>query len=117
MKGAFGVLGINFDEIVILAVIAVVVLGPDRLPRYARQLAGLVRHGRTLLGAAQERARDELGPEFGAIDWKRLDPRQYDPRQIIRRALLEEPGSSTPGASVRRPESGSPAPASDAGRG
>lgn len=91
-------LGLTFDKILILSVIAVILLGPDRLPYYAQQLAALVRRGKAFLGAAQARARDELGPEFDEIDWKRLDPRQYDPRQIIRQALLDEP--SIPGASA-----------------
>ena len=34
--------------------------------------------------------RDEMGPDFDDVDWKKLDPRQYDPRRIIREALDEE---------------------------
>jgi len=34
--------------------------------------------------------RDEMGPEFDEIEWKKLDPRQYDPRKIIRDALANE---------------------------
>jgi sec-independent protein translocase protein TatB len=33
--------------------------------------------------------RDELGPDYDDVDWKKLDPRQYDPRRIIREALTE----------------------------
>jgi sec-independent protein translocase protein TatB len=39
---------------------------------------------------ARERMREEMGPEFDEIDWKKLDPRQYDPRRIIREALIED---------------------------
>jgi sec-independent protein translocase protein TatB len=35
--------------------------------------------------------REEMGPDFDDVDWKKLDPRQYDPRRIIREALTEEP--------------------------
>jgi sec-independent protein translocase protein TatB len=35
--------------------------------------------------------REELGPDFDDMDWKKLDPRQYDPRRIIREALQESP--------------------------
>ena len=45
--------------------------------------------------SAQERVREEMGPEFEDLDWKQLDPRQYDPRRIIREALLDD-GSSEP---------------------
>jgi sec-independent protein translocase protein TatB len=34
--------------------------------------------------------REEMGPEFDEVDWRKLDPRQYDPRRIIREALADE---------------------------
>src|SRR4051794_14768158 len=39
-------------------------------------------------GASQQ-MREELGPEFDEIDWRKLDPRQYDPRRIVREALSD----------------------------
>jgi len=82
--------GLSVDKIVILGIIAVFVLGPERLPYYASKLAQLVRSVRGLADTAKDRMRDEMGPDFDDVDWKRLDPRQYDPRQIIRQALLED---------------------------
>ncbi|MCU1546822.1 MAG: Sec-independent protein translocase TatB [Homoserinimonas sp.] len=84
-------LGLTFDKILVIGIIAVFLLGPDRLPHYAAQLARLVRSLRDLANGAKERMRDELGPDFDDVDWKKLDPRQYDPRRIIREALIEEP--------------------------
>ena len=46
-----------------------------------------------MASGAQGRMRDELGPDFDDMDWKKLDPRQYDPRRIIREALQEHPVS------------------------
>jgi sec-independent protein translocase protein TatB len=43
-----------------------------------------------MASGAQEKLRQELGPEFEDIDWRKMDPRQYDPRRIIREALLED---------------------------
>lgn len=88
-------LGFTLDKLVIILVVAVVLLGPERLPRYATQLAGLVRSMRRIANNAGDRLRDELGPEFDDVDWRRLDPRQYDPRRIIRDALLEPPSDLT----------------------
>lgn len=82
--------GLTFDKLLIIAIIAVFLLGPERLPYYASQLARLVRRLRDMANGAKERMRDEMGPDFDDIDWKKLDPRQYDPRRIIRDALLEE---------------------------
>jgi len=89
--------GLTFDKLLIIAIIAVFLLGPERLPYYASQLARLVRKLRDMANGAKERMRDEMGPDFDDIDWKKLDPRQYDPRRIIRDALLED----EPDAEVR----------------
>lgn len=86
-------LDINGGELLVLVVLALVLLGPDRLPQYAVQLARLVRALRAGVADARQRAADELGLEASDIDWVQLDPRRYDPRRIVRNALL---GDSTP---------------------
>ncbi|BBE23416.1 translocase [Arthrobacter sp. MN05-02] len=83
-------LGINGLELVVLAIIAVVVLGPERLPEYAAQLARLVKGLRRMASGAREQLREEVGPELDEVDWRKLDPRQYDPRRIIKEALLDD---------------------------
>ena len=87
--------GLTFDKLIIIAVIAVFLIGPDRLPGYAAQLARLVRSLRAMADGAKDRMREEMGPEFDEVDWTKLDPRQYDPRRIIREALLEDPATTT----------------------
>ena len=82
--------GINGSEFLILGVIAVMVLGPTRLPEYAAQFGRLVRELRKMATGAREQLREEVGPEFDDLDWQKLDPRQYDPRRIVREALVEE---------------------------
>ncbi len=82
--------GLTFDKLLIIGIIAVFLLGPERLPYYASQLARLVRKLREFANGAKDRMREEMGPDFDEIDWKKLDPRQYDPRRIIREALTEE---------------------------
>lgn len=84
-------LGLTFDKLLVIGVIAVFLLGPERLPQLAGQLARFVRLLKGMSETAKGRMQEELGEEFSDIDWKRLDPRQYDPRRIIRDALLEEP--------------------------
>ena len=84
-------LGLTIDKILLIGVLAVFLLGPDRLPHYAAQLARLVRSLREMANGARDRMRNELGPDFDDVDWKKLDPRQYDPRRIIREALVDDP--------------------------
>jgi sec-independent protein translocase protein TatB len=87
--------GLTPDKLIIIAVIAVFLIGPDRLPGYAAQLARIVRALRGMADGAKDRMREEMGPEFDEVDWTKLDPRQYDPRRIIRDALLEDPAAAT----------------------
>ncbi|HXD28800.1 MAG TPA: sec-independent translocase [Arthrobacter sp.] len=82
--------GINGGEFLILAVLAVFVLGPDKLPVYAQQLARLVKEVRRMATGAREQLREEVGDEIADLDWRKLDPRQYDPRKIIKDALLDD---------------------------
>ena len=82
--------GLSAEKFLLLVVLAVIILGPDRLPYYAKKLGELVRKAKRLIDGAQEQMKPELGGDFEAMDWKKLDPRQYDPRRIVREALLEE---------------------------
>nr|WP_241843214.1 twin-arginine translocase TatA/TatE family subunit [Agromyces albus] len=83
------VFGLTFEKLLIIGVIAVFLLGPERLPHYAAQLGRLVRSLRDMATGAKDRMREEMGPDFDDVDWKKLDPRQYDPRRIIREALVD----------------------------
>jgi sec-independent protein translocase protein TatB len=83
------VFGINGGEFLILLVVAVLVIGPDRMPEYAAKLAKLVKQVRALADTAKVQLRDQMGPDFDDVDWKQYDPRQYDPRRIVREALLD----------------------------
>jgi sec-independent protein translocase protein TatB len=80
---------INGGEFLVILLVAVIVVGPKRLPGYAEQLARLVKQGRGMLADARRRVDDELGDEVKDIDWEALDPRRYDPRRIVRDALLD----------------------------
>jgi sec-independent protein translocase protein TatB len=93
--------GLTFEKILLIAIIAAFLLGPTRLPQAAEKLARLVRTLKALAGDAQARIRDEVGPEFDDVDWKKLDPRQFDPRRIVTEALRDPDPVS--GEDSRRP--------------
>jgi sec-independent protein translocase protein TatB len=97
--------GLSLEKLTLIALIAIVIVGPARLPAYAAKLAALVTALRRMADGAKDRMRDELGPEFDHVDWKKLDPRQYDPRQIIRQALIDPaPPSSAESPGVAPPD-------------
>ena len=85
--------GINGGELLVLLLLAAVLIGPERLPRYAEQLAR-----RAALTTTRARLAEELGEDD--VDWSALDPRRYDPRRIVREALAEPVG---PPSSAARP--------------
>jgi sec-independent protein translocase protein TatB len=82
--------GINGTEMIILIVVALLVIGPSRLPEYAQQLRDLVRSLKRKADEAKAEVQRDLGDDFKDVDWRKLDPRQYDPRRIVREALMEE---------------------------
>jgi sec-independent protein translocase protein TatB len=84
------VFGLSGEKLLILAIIAVFVLGPERLPEYAKGLANIIKSIRKMAEGAKTQIKDELGPDYEDVDWRKLDPRQYDPRRIIREALMED---------------------------
>jgi len=86
--------GLTFEKLLIIGILAAIIIGPEKLPRYAAMLGDWVRQARRALDGAKVRVKDEMGPEYADLDWKKLNPRQYDPRQIIRNALAEDSETS-----------------------
>lgn len=99
-----GVIDINGSEFLIIAVLAVILVGPERLPEYVRGLRSLVRRMRGIVADGQQALREEWGDD---VNWDALDPRQYDPRRIVRDALFDDDATPTIGtASVAAVASG-----------
>ena len=85
-----GVLGISGPEFLVIVLVAVIVVGPQRLPEYARKLTQAVRRLRVFLDDAKEQIAEEVGPELADLNLSDLNPRNYDPRKIVRDALGED---------------------------
>ena len=80
-------LGLTFDKLVIVALIAAVIVGPQRLPQYAQKLAETIRAIRSFMDTARRHAEAEVGVPLSAADWEQWDIRRYDPRRVLREAL------------------------------
>lgn len=74
----------GFAELVVIAFVAIVVFGPDKLPELAKQAGAVLRKARDFANAARDELRDELGPEFSDLELRDLDP-----RAIVRRHIVE----------------------------
>lgn len=70
-------------ELIVLAVVGLIVLGPDRLPGLAKDAARMIRTLRDLATGARTQLRDELGPEFADVDLRNLNPRTAISRAIL----------------------------------
>lgn len=70
-------------ELLVLAVVGLIVLGPDRLPGLAKDAARMIRTLRDLAQGARTQLRDELGPEFADIDLRNLNPRTALQRVVL----------------------------------
>jgi sec-independent protein translocase protein TatB len=70
-------------ELMVLAAVGLIVLGPDRLPGLARDAARMIRTLREMATGARTQLRDELGPEFADVDLRSLNP-----RTVLQRAIL-----------------------------
>jgi sec-independent protein translocase protein TatB len=112
-------------ELLVLAVVGLIVLGPDRLPGLARDAARMIRALRDLATGARTQLRDELGPEFADIDLRNLNPRtaisrailgddadavrNFNPRTAIQNAILGDDEGSD-GLSLQKAQPPRPAP-------
>jgi sec-independent protein translocase protein TatB len=76
--------GIGPLELVVIAIVAVLVFGPDRLPEFARTAGRLLRQVRQLVNNAQNDLRSELGPEFADLELQDLNPKNF-----VRKHLLD----------------------------
>lgn len=84
-------LGLTLDKLLLIGVLVMIIVGPEKLPGLAERFAKFVRRAGEYLRDTKSKMKEEFGPEIDDVDWRKLDPRQYDPRRIIRDALLEEP--------------------------
>jgi sec-independent protein translocase protein TatB len=78
------VFGIGLPELTVIALVAVIVFGPDKLPDLAKQAGAMLRKLRQFAHAARDDLRDELGPEFADLELRDLDP-----RAIVRKHIIE----------------------------
>jgi sec-independent protein translocase protein TatB len=95
-------------EFLLLAAVALIVFGPDRLPELARDAGRMLRALRDVAQGARTQLNSELGPEFADFDLSSLNP-----RTAIKNALLgdEDFSSLNPKESIQRALRGEDDPA------
>jgi sec-independent protein translocase protein TatB len=76
------VFNLDWSEILVLVVLAVIIFGPERLPELARKAGRIVRYLRAIANDATGRLQAELGPEFADLDLR-------NPRELVTKHLIE----------------------------
>jgi sec-independent protein translocase protein TatB len=67
---------LGLPELLLLAVIGLIVFGPERLPKAAADAGRLIRQLRQMARGAMNDVKTELGPEFADLDVASLHPRR-----------------------------------------
>jgi sec-independent protein translocase protein TatB len=67
---------LGLPEILLLAVIGLLVFGPERLPKAAADAGRFLRQLRQMARSATNELKTELGPEFAELDIASLHPRR-----------------------------------------
>lgn len=94
--------GIGLGEFVVIAFIAVLVFGPEKLPELAKQAGQMAKKAKTFANSARDELRDELGPAYADLELRDLDPRTIVRKHIIE-AMEDADDDATPTRRGLRP--------------
>ncbi|WP_406725633.1 sec-independent translocase [Streptomyces sp. GD-15H] len=69
-------------ELVTLIVLAVLVFGPEKLPKVIQDVSRTIRKIRDFSDSAKQDIREELGPEFKDFEFEDLNPKTFIRKQL-----------------------------------
>ncbi|MGX2994708.1 sec-independent translocase [Streptomyces sp. JNUCC 64] len=73
---------IGWGEILTLAILGMLIFGPDRLPKAIQDISRTIRKIREFSDSAKQDIRQELGPEFKDFEFEDLNPKTYLRKQL-----------------------------------
>ena len=79
---------IGWGEIVVLALAALFIFGPERLPTLAKDAAQGLKKVREAITGIREQVSDSMGDDFAEL--RDLDLRKYHPKTLLREQLLKD---------------------------
>ena len=74
---------LSLPKLLILAVIALVIFGPNELPKIAAQAGRALRDLRKIAEGAKNDLREGLGPEFSDFDIEDLNPKRFVAKHLF----------------------------------
>ncbi|MEU9705211.1 sec-independent translocase [Streptomyces sp. NPDC047981] len=81
---------IGILELVTLVVLAVLIFGPDKLPKVIQDASRFIRKIREFSESAKQDIRTELGPEFKDFEFEDLNPKTFLRKQLDGNEDLKE---------------------------
>ncbi|MFE7640123.1 sec-independent translocase [Kitasatospora sp. NPDC058184] len=70
-------------EVLTLVVMAIIIFGPDKLPKLIQDTMNVVRKIRSFADNAKEDIRSELGPDFQDFEFEDLNPKTFVRKQLM----------------------------------
>lgn len=97
---------LSLPKLLVLAVLALIIFGPDQLPKMASQAGRALRELRRLADGAKADLQEGLGPEFSDFDINDLNPKNF-----VRKHLLDDLNDDDHASRVRATPAAAAAPA------
>ena len=95
---------IGIGEMVGLAIVAILVFGPERLPKVAADAGRFLRQIRSMISGARDDLQESLGPEFKDLELTDLNPRTFVRKHLLDPIEDDGNGQVTPAArTTQRP--------------
>src|SRR5215472_7505514 len=97
---------LSIPKLLVLAVIALVVFGPNELPKIAAQAGRALRDLRQIAEAAMNDLRDGLGPELADFEIEDLNPKRLAYKHLFGDLNSDQPAQQQPAANGTPPTPG-----------
>jgi len=89
---------LSISKLLILAVIALIIFGPNELPKIAGQAGRALRDLRKIAEGAKNDLREGLGPEFADFEIEDLNPKRF-----VQKHFLDDINGDSAKASAQSP--------------
>ena len=107
---------LNLPKLLVLAVIALIIFGPNELPKIASQAGRALRDLRSIAESAKNDLREGLGPEFAGFEIEDLNAKQFVHKHVFGDLNADQgapAAADPPGCAERHAPPAGRAPASD----
>ena len=95
---------LSIPKLLVLAVIALVIFGPNELPKIASQAGRALRDLRRIAEGAKNDLREGLGPEFSDFEIEDLNPKRFVAKHLFDDINGDSAGHATAANSAAPPQ-------------